>query len=159
MTGRRVASGGDRRAPQHAPGDCLQKSSNSAPPVPPELLGAVCACVCAGCEDCGAAPPEDESGWACCCGAGVWDCAGAWAVVSVVVVDVVDVDVVEVVDAPSSVGVVPVGTVRTGVVRGTSTETLEPPQAPAAMPRTATTPTVSRRRAVPVAVRSWDSRS
>jgi hypothetical protein len=74
----------------------------------------------------------------------------------VAVVDVVEV--VDVVDVEVSLGVVPVGTVSTGVVRGTSTVTSAPPQAPAAMPRAAMTATVSPRRAVPGAGRSWDSR-
>ena len=119
--------------------------------------------VCVGWEVWGAAPPAAESGcWACGC-AGVCCCAGAcWAgacaVVSVAVVDVVLVDVVDVVDARSSVGVVPLGTVSTGTVFGTSTDTEEPPQAPAARPTAATAAIVSRRRAVPGDGRSWDSR-
>ena len=94
----------------------------------PDVSGAVCvgacACVCAW----GAAPPAEESGWDCCwpelagaCCACVW---GACCAVVSGAVEVVDVDVVEVVDVLSlSAGVVPVGTVSTGVVRGTSTVT------------------------------------
>jgi len=77
--------------------------------------------------------------------------------VSVVLVDVVLVEVVDVVDARSCVGVVPVGTVSTGTVLGTSTSTDAPPHAPAASPATATSAIVSRR-AVRGDGRRWGSR-
>ena len=69
-----------RGAPaQHAPGFCLQKSLNSAPPVPPELVvcaGCCWACVCAGGELWGVRPAAESGCWACDC-AGACCCAGA----------------------------------------------------------------------------------
>lgn len=134
----------------------------------PELLVVVCcgAACCCWVAVCGAAPPAELWGAAAC----VWtlpvdpELDGAGVAVPVepaaVVVGVVVVEVVDVVDVapPVSVAVVPVGTVRTGVVCGTGTSTDAPPHAVRPKPDAAASATISAPRAARVDGRSADSR-